>query len=396
MMCPNNLLLKKQPIDMSLNSTTAAPAPLRIMIFIHSLHAGGAERVAVDLANQWHIHGHDVMVVTQTDARGDVYELNQHVERVALNTAGLRGVVANLRRLYALRKTMQRYRPDIVLGMMTTASILSIVASTGLRCRVIATEHTHPPSQNLSPFWLKLRRRTYPHAARVVALTRDTASWVVNHVPGSNMAVIPNAVHWPLTNSEPQVTPPLRNGRCRLLAVGRLHTDKGFDILIDSFRDLAAVFPDWDLVILGEGPERDRLQGQIDVAGLAGRISMPGRVGNMQQWYQACDIYVLSSRVEGLSNSLLEAMACGMPSVAFDCETGPREIIRPDIDGLLVTPVEDPQALAAALSALMQDKQARKTLASRAVDVRDRFSMRRVLSLWYEVFNDIQHQDKKG
>jgi glycosyltransferase involved in cell wall biosynthesis len=178
--------------------------------------------------------------------------------------------------------------------------------------------------------------------------------------------------------------------------VGRLHTDKGFDILIDSFRDLAAVFPDWDLVILGEGPERDRLQGQIDVAGLAGRISMPGRVGNMQQWYQACDIYVLSSRVEGLSNSLLEAMACGMPSVAFDCETGPREIIRPDIDGLLVTPVEDPQALAAALSGLMQDKQARKTLASRAVDVRDRFSMRRVLSLWQEVFNDIQHQDKKG
>lgn len=68
------------------------------MIFIHSLHAGGAERVAVDLANQWHIHGHDVMVVTQTDARGDVYELNRHVERVALNTAGLRGVMANLRR----------------------------------------------------------------------------------------------------------------------------------------------------------------------------------------------------------------------------------------------------------------------------------------------------------
>jgi len=155
------------------------------------------------------------------------------------------------------------------------------------------------------------------------------------------------------------------------------------------------VFPDWDLVILGEGTERERLQAQIDAAGLTDRISMPGRVGNMRQWYQACDIYVLSSRVEGLSNSLLEAMACGMPSVAFDCETGPREIIRPDIDGLLVTPVEDPHALAAALSGLMHDKQARKTLASRAVDVRDRFSMRRVLSLWQDVFNDIQHHEKK-
>jgi len=334
-------------------------------------------------------------VVTQTDASGDVYELNRHVERVALNTAGLSGMMANLRRLYVLRKAMQRYRPDIVLGMMTTASILSVIASTGLRTRVIATEHTHPPSQNLSSLWLKLRRRTYPRAAKVVALTRDTASWIVNHVPGSDMAVIPNAVHWPLADSEPKVIPPARNGRCRLLAVGRLHTDKGFDILIDAYRDLAQVFPEWDLIILGEGTERERLQTQIDAAGLADRISMPGRVGNMRQWYQACDIYVLSSRVEGLSNSLLEAMACGMPSVAFDCETGPREIIRPDIDGLLVTPVEDPQALAAALSGLMHDKQARKTLASRAVDVRDRFSMRRVLSLWQEVFNDIQHHEKK-
>lgn len=380
---------------MSSNATTVKSPTLRIMLFIHSLHAGGAERVAVDLANQWHIHGHDVIVVTQTDVSGDVYELNRHIERVALNTAGLSGIMANLRRLYVLRKAMQRYRPDIVLGMMTTASILSVIASTGLRTRVIATEHTHPPSQNLSSFWLKLRRRTYPRAAKVVALTRDTASWIVNHVPGSDMAVIPNAVHWPLADSEPKVTPPSRNGRCRLLAVGRLHTDKGFDILIDAFRDLAQVFPDWDLVILGEGAEREQLQAQIDAAGLADRISMPGRVGNMRQWYQACDIYVLSSRVEGLSNSLLEAMACGMPSVAFDCETGPREIIRPDIDGLLVTPVEDPQALAAALSGLMHDKQARKTLASRAVDVRDRFSMRRVLSLWQEVFNDIQHHEKK-
>ncbi len=380
---------------MSSNATTVKSPTLRIMLFIHSLHAGGAERVAVDLANQWHIHGHDVIVVTQTDVSGDVYELNRHIERVALNTAGLSGIMANLRRLYVLRKAMQRYRPDIVLGMMTTASILSVIASTGLRTRVIATEHTHPPSQNLSSFWLKLRRRTYPRAAKVVALTRDTASWIVNHVPGSDMAVIPNAVHWPLSDSEPKVTPPSRNGRCRLLAVGRLHTDKGFDILIDAFRDLAQVFPDWDLVILGEGAERERLQAQIDATGLADRISMPGRVGNMRQWYQVCDIYVLSSRVEGLSNSLLEAMACGMPSVAFDCETGPREIIRPDIDGLLVTPVEDPQALAAALSGLMHDKQARKTLASRAVDVRDRFSMRRVLSLWQEVFNDIQHHEKK-
>ena len=76
-----------------------------------------------------------------------------------------------MQRVRALRRVIKAFRPDIVLGMMTTASVLSVLASAGLGCRVIATEHTHPPSQTLSGLWLRLRRLTYPRAARVVALT---------------------------------------------------------------------------------------------------------------------------------------------------------------------------------------------------------------------------------
>ncbi|WP_154589646.1 glycosyltransferase, partial [Bordetella pertussis] len=94
------------------------------------------------------------------------------------------------------------------------------------------------------------------------------------HVPGSRLAVIPNPVHWPLPRTEPVLVPPA-DGRPRLLAVGRLHPDKGFDVLIDAYARIAPRYPDWDLVILGEGEECAALQRRVDEAGLAQRVALP-------------------------------------------------------------------------------------------------------------------------
>ncbi len=362
-----------------------------LMIVIHSLSGGGAERVAADLSAYWVRRGYRVTLVTQADASTDVYALHNAVKRYALGTATfskgkISAILSNLRRVWTLRRLIKRERPTIVLGMMTTASILAILAARGQSCRVIATEHTHPPSQDLPDMWSRLRRWAYPQASAVVALTSGTAAWLEQHVPGAHVTVIPNAVRWPLENDEPLVVPPAREGRYRLLAAGRLHPHKGFDLLIKAFQAIAGHFPEWDLIILGEGDSREALQDQIDAAGLASRISMPGRVGNVGEWYAQSDLYVLSSRVEGLSNTLLEAMASGLAPVAFDCETGPREIVRNGIDGVLVNPPEDDEALAAHLSDMMAHRQQREAYARRATDVRDRFSTTRVMALWGHLF----------
>lgn len=368
----------------------------RVLIFIHSLHGGGAERVAADLSAHWADSGCQVMLVTQADASDDAYTLHPHVQRRILNTAGegggLRGMWANVRRVRALRACLREFAPDIVLGMMTTASVLAVLAATGLPCRVIATEHTHPPSQTLSGLWQRLRRWTYPRASRVVALTRGTADWLDQHVPGCQLSVIPNPVHWPLARAQPIVEPGQADGRRCLLAVGRLHPDKGFDLLVQAYACIAHAHPDWDLIILGEGDERQRLQAQIDGAHLSHRISMPGRVGNVGDWYASADIYVLSSRFEGLSNTLLESLASGLPAVCFDCDTGPREVVRDGIDGVLVRPNGDVQAMATALSACMHDEPARQAMAQRAIDARERFSAQRVLGLWQQLFDDVRSQ----
>lgn len=365
--------------------------PPHLMIVIHSLSGGGAERVAVEMCDYWLRQGCRVTLVTQSGPDSDAYPVPEGVDRRPLGLAGashgaLGGLLANARRVLALRRLIRKLKPNVVLGMMTTASVLAVAAARRLPCRVIASEHTHPPAQGLSPMWEKLRRWAYPKAHAVVALTAGTAQWLEQNVPGSRVTVIPNAVRWPMETAEPVVPPPAREGRKRLLAVGRLHPHKGFDMLLQAFAQLVHHFPNWDLVILGEGEERDSLETQVATLELEGRVTLPGRVGNLADWYADSDLYVLSSRVEGLSNTLIEAMASGLPVVAFDCETGPREIIRDGIDGVLVTPVEDPDALAAYLGDLMARPGWRETLARRAVDVRDRFCMPRIMALWNQLF----------
>lgn len=360
---------------------------MHIMIVIHSLRGGGAERVAVDLSAYWLRLGYQVSLVTQMGTAADAYPLPEGVQRYVMGTAhasggGIRGALANWQRVRKLRKLIKKHKPDCVLGMMTTASVLAVMATKGLPCRVLVTEHTHPPLQSLPEAWQKLRRWAYPRAHAVVALTKGTAQWIQTHIPGSKVVVIPNAVNWPLKNQEPHIAVPEKKQRFRLLAVGRLHPVKGFDLLIQAFALIAPYFPDWDLVILGDGDERTRLQQQIQEADLTQRVQLMGRVGNMAEWYQQADMYVLSSRTEGLSNTLLEAMAAGLPVVATDCDTGPREIIRDSIDGVLVNPPDEPEALAAHLSDLMARPLKRAALARRAVDVKDRFSAALVMAQW--------------
>ena len=136
--------------------------------------------------------------------------------------------------------------------------------------------------------------------------------------------------------------------------------------------------------------ERRALEAQVREAGLQERVFMPGRAGNVGDWYESADLYVLTSRFEGLSNTLLESMASGLAAVAFDCDTGPREIVRDGVDGVLVRPNGDVPALVAALDALTRDDAGRARMAQAAIDVRERFSAARVLQKWQELFDGVR------
>ena len=227
----------------------------------------------------------------------------------------------------------------------------------------------------------------YRQLHTVTALTKSSARWIRENTTARHVAVIPNPIPWPLDHQPPLILPSevLQSGRRRLLAVGRLTYEKGFDVLISVFSQVAAANKDWDLIILGRGPMQNQLEDLVVDLELQGRVFLLGEAGNIGEWYESADAYVMSSRFEGFGNTLAEAMAYGLPAVSFDCETGPREIIRHEVDGLLV-PAGDVKGLAEALKKLMTDGDMRQRFSRRAVEVRERFSPEKIADQWEKLF----------
>jgi glycosyltransferase involved in cell wall biosynthesis len=370
----------------------------RILFFISSLSSGGAERVTANLANHWVDKGWGVTVVTLSDGTNDFYELSPLVQRIRLgllqeSANTVVGLINNLRRVLALRQVLRQTKPQVALAMMDKANIVLSLAAWGLPNMVaLGSEHIHPPQLPLSRFWAALRRYCYGHLAAVTALTTESKDWLLYHTKVKKVVVIPNAAPWPLPTQAPLLMPQdvMPSGRKLLLAVGRLSEQKGFDLMIDAFGQIAAQHADWHLAILGEGPLRTALLAQIRQAGLEDRISLAGRAGNVGDWYQTADLYVMSSRFEGFGNTLAEALAYGVPAVSFDCDTGPRDIIRHEIDGLLV-PNGDVVALAESLNQLMRDESLRLEFGVKAIEARERFSMEKIASMWEALFTDLKN-----
>lgn len=374
---------------------------MKLVIFINNLAGGGAERVAATLANYWTQKKWDITIVTLASQNLDFYTLDPAVRRISLDLAGdsvgvLDALRKNVRRVIALRQFLKQQRPDVVMSMMSTPNVLLAFASLGIRnLHTIGTEHCYPPHLPLGTIWNVLRSRMYGRLSAVVALTQECADWINTHSSAKRIPIIPNAACWPLPVKLPIIAPTslCPSERKVLLAVGRLTKQKNFEVLINVFSKLALKHPTWDLVILGEGPERPRLEAQIKDAACGARIFMPGIAGNVGEWYTRADLYVMSSRFEGFPNVLAEALAHGLPAVSFDCDTGPRDIIRHGLDGLLVQAGNAPD-LQAALDRVMGDSHLRQEMATRAVDARDRFSIEKIVGMWEDLFNTLSDSER--
>ena len=365
---------------------------MKLLFFIHSLSSGGAERVMVTLANYWAAEGWEVIIATITGEDRDFYPLHPAVRRIAFcldgaSQSGLEAIANNWRRIRALRKVLGTEQPSIAIAFMPTANALLVLAATGKGIPTIGSERVHPPCMPLGGMWERVRQYTYGRLTTIVVQTELSAQWLAENitVKRDRIVVIPNPVTLPLLVNEPRLVLAeckLDMGCTRiLLAAGRLDQQKGFDRLIDAFAQLADQQPEWGLVILGEGEQRAALEAQCLATGLETRVRLPGAVGNVGECYEAADLYVLTSRFEGFPNTLLEALAHALPAVAVDCETGPREILRPEVDGLLV-PQDDSVALVSALERLMADDSLRGRFGQRAVEAQQRFSVGCVAEAW--------------
>lgn len=370
-----------------------APAAPHILILVYSLARGGAERMTVELARAWADRGCRVTVLTLAPTETDFFHLDPRVERLQLSfpadpeRGALKMVTANIGRARAIRRVLVKTRPDIALGMMSSAAILLALASVGLKMRTFGSERTYPPAIPLGFFKELMRWFAYGLLTAVVGQTEAAGRWLRENTRARQVHVVPNHIDLPLRAQPPVIAPTevLGDERGCLLAVGRMTEEKQFPKMIDAFATLAPRFPQWDLVIAGDGPDRPDLAAQIAAAGLGARIHLPGAAGNIGDWYGRADIFAMTSRFEGFPNALLEAMAHGTPSVAFNCMTGPSELIRDSENGLLI-PLNDMDGLVEGLAKLMKDEGLRAEMGSRALSARDHFSGERATDRWLEIF----------
>jgi glycosyltransferase involved in cell wall biosynthesis len=365
---------------------------MRLTLVISSLERGGAQRVLCSLAAAWVEAGREVSLITFDRGHTPAYPLhpgvilhNLDLPAGASNNA-LQAFWRNARKLRRLRRAICEHHPDVVISFLNFANISTLLATRGLGVPVIISERANPAWDEMKAVWHLLRKWTYPHASALVCQTGTILAWLQSRVKVTGY-VIPNPVALPAAFPEtrPQAT---ERKTHRMIGMGRLVPQKGFDLLLEAFSRVAASHPEWSVKILGDGPLKAQLEGQAEALGLKGRVAFAGPVANPFPELRAADLFVFPSRFEGFGSALCEAMACGLPAISFDCAAGPRDIIRHEVDGLLVPP-EDVAALAAAMDRLMGSPQERERLASRAPDVLVRFSMERVLSLWEQLLDRV-------
>lgn len=233
--------------------------------------------------------------------------------------------------------------------------------------------------------WIdKLRTRQDEQIVRrfdkfVVLTNEDRGYW--GNLP--NIEVIPNAAMH-VSDAYSDVM------NKRVIAVGRLDYQKGFDRLVQAWQLVrhTGKFTDWKLDIFGQGEWREMLQQMIDKAELQDSVRLNRPTKQIGEEYVKSDMLVMSSNYEGFPMVMIEAMACGLPVVSFDYKCGPKDIIQPGINGLLV-PNGDIQALAYAMMVMMADEAYRKMLSQNARKVVDTYSEQAVMSQWIRLFTSI-------
>ncbi len=296
----------------------------------------------------------------------------------------LEKLINTRRRIQAVGRAIEEVAPQVVLSFCDRTNILVLQATSGRSVPVVIAERSEPSQQTLGAYWEFQRRRTYPRATRIIALTESSAA-TLGPLSDHRVEVIASAVDPPPRLSNRSAAAANQS----ILGIGRLEHEKGFDRLIESFAILNSNHPDapnhanWKLRILGQGSQRETLEQLARDLGVSDRVEMPGWVSPIWDEIAAATIFALPSRYEGFPSALLEAMSVGVPCVAVDCESGPRSIITHEIDGLLVAGT--PRGLADGIATMINDPQQREQWGQRGMSVVERFGWERMLDRYEAV-----------
>lgn len=354
----------------------------KLVFVISYLYGGGAERVTAALASEisrW--DGYQVHIITYSEDKNKEYPLHSNVichVMPKLNGGRLSNIASRIR---FLRSKIKEIDPCCVLSLGTAAvKCLLLLSMIGLRIPLILSERNDPKNMPKSKFDRMIRLFVYASCDGVVFQTEGAKNFFPKCVRKKS-AVIAN----PITGNLPAAFQ--GNRAHRIVNFCRFVPQKNLGLLIDAFADIASEFPSYTLWIYGEGPERPMLEQKIVDYALTDRVLLPGYSNNIYADINDAALFVSSSDYEGISNSMLEAIAMGIPCVCTDCPPGgAAETIEDGVNGLLV-PVNDRTAMANAMRRVLKDNELAERMHKSGVLLRNKLSVYEISNKWMEFIN---------
>lgn len=361
----------------------------KIVYCIHSLHrAAGMERVLALKANALsQLPDYQIVIVTAAlKGRRSAFELDPRVRLIDL---GLNEHIFSRLYFRRLNRALQSLRPDICISMGGT-DLFCLPRCTDGSVKIAESHFSHDKyylkygSSVIGRLYARFRTRRVERAvsrldALVVLTKADRDDW------RSRVPVRVEQIYNPLTFSAPQPST-LECKRC--IAIGRLDAQKNFPDMVRAWKIVARDFPDWTLDIFGEGRQRGMLEKLIASEGLDGKVNLCGHSSQVRREMLDSSCLVLSSTFEGFPMVLLEAVACGLPMVSFDCPCGPSEIIEDGVNGFLVRP-GDIEGLAKAVESVISDDSRRKALGQASYLTSSGFTLPEIIRRWDEFFSSL-------
>lgn len=358
----------------------------KIIVITKSMYSGGAERVIAQLLNYFVQKDVDCCIIT-TDNERIGYSLNESIRVISIGKKSNNKLIDRIKRYTIIRRIVKNEKPNLVLSMPEDTGVYVLLGLLGTRIPVYISERNNPwvmPDVKITRI---LRKLMYPFATGIIFQTQVAQSFFSRGIRKKSI-ILPNPV------DGCRIPQPFYGIREKIIVgAGRLSKQKNFELLIRSFSRFVVAFPEYQLVIYGEGEERSKLENLIETLRIKDKVSLPGRKDNLLDLMNSKAVFVLSSDYEGMPNVLIEAMCMGMPVISTDCPSGgPKELIINKENGLLIK-TNSEEELYKAMCHMVTGNNASK-MGKAAYKLRDSLTSNKIFEDWYNYFFDLSFGDE--
>lgn len=345
---------------------------MKIVFVLPDMPGGGSERVVAMLANEYVQRGYEVDILLFAGSQ-TVYPLDQRVQIYIAGEVSRGNPLIRIKRLIKMRKYYKDNKNCYIFSFCVMGTVFSVLAAAGIPHRMLVSERNDPTRISNQ----KLRNWAYGKAEKIVFQTEDMKACFPKRLQ-KKAVVIPN----PVAEGMPE---PFQGERKKqVVSVARLQPQKNHKLLVDAFADFSKEYPEYELHLFGIGELEEALREQAKQLGIEQKVIFRGFSSNVKEEIRDSAMFVLSSDYEGISNSMIEALAMGVPVISTDCPVGgSRTYIENNVSGIL-TPVGDAGALSEAMKKVAGDSALASSLSLNGTKIKETYKLEKIADRFLE------------